>query len=130
MVGNHLPSRQHYFKKGINWSALTSGGFSGRYCDEGFVFDTKGSSCFFKSDEELLYLYPFMNSKISDMLLLIISPTLDFNCGAIAKLPIIRENNDVIIKEIKQTCQECIEKGRSDWDSFETSWDFKKHPLI
>lgn len=130
LVGNHLPSRQHYFKKGINWSALTSGGFSGRYCDEGFVFDTKGSSCFFKSDEELLYLYPFMNSKISDMLLLIISPTLDFNCGAIAKLPIIRENNDVIIKEIKQTCQECIEKGRSDWDSFETSWDFKKHPMI
>ena len=129
-VGNHLPSRQRYFKKGISWSALTSGGFSGRYCDDGFVFDTKGSSCFFRSDDELLYLYPFMNSKISSMLLLIIAPTLDFNCGTIAKLPIIRESNDETIKKIKQTCWKCIEKGRSDWDSFETSWDFKKHPMI
>ena len=55
--GNHLPSRQLYFRESLTWSALTSGSFSGRYCEPGFVFDTKGSSCFFDSQQEFQMQY-------------------------------------------------------------------------
>ena len=125
--GNHLPSRQFYFSEGINWSALTSGNFSARYCEKGFVFDTKGSSCFFRSEKELLFLFACLNSNTINNFLNIISPTLDFNCGSVAKVPILEiENNGYAIDE----CLKCIKLSRSDWDSFETSWDFQQDPIV
>lgn len=52
--GNHLPSKQYYFSECATWSALTTSGFSCRYCENGFVFDTKGSSLFCNNRDELL----------------------------------------------------------------------------
>lgn len=125
--GNHLPSRQFYFQEGINWSALTSGNFSARYCENGFVFDTKGSSCFFDSEKDLLYLFAYLNSNTSNYFLNVISPTLDYNCGSVAKVPILKIANN---REIINKCLNCVEISEKDWDSFEISWDFKQEPLV
>lgn len=127
-VGNHLPSRHLYFRKGINWSALTNGQFSGRYCEFGFVFDTKGSSCFFETTEQMLYIQALLNSNVSSKMLEILSPTLDFNCGSIGRIKVIW--NDEPLPLICSKCTNCIDEAKNDWDSFETSWDFKKHPLV
>lgn len=130
LVGNHLPSRQYYFRKGVNWSALTSGDTSVRYCDDGCVFDTSGSSCFFATDVDLYYIYPFMNTCVFREALTVISPTINSTCGSVAKIPIIISNDEEKKKQIKEKCKINIKEEKNDWDSFETSWDFKKHPLI
>ena len=130
LVGNHLPSRQYYFRKGVNWSALTSGDTSVRYCDDGCVFDTSGSSCFFATDVDLHYIYPFMNTCVFREALTVISPTINSTCGSVAKIPIIISNDEEKKKQIKEKCKINIREEKDDWDSFETSWDFKKHPLI
>ena len=128
--GNHLPSRQLYFRESLTWSALTSGSFSGRYCEPGFVFDTKGSSCFFDSQQDLVKYSCFLNSKVSNAILAIISPTLDFNCGSIAKLPVISITNENSLSILNNCFWNCVSTGKDDWDSFETSWDFQQHPLV
>ena len=130
LVGNHLPSRQYYFRKGVNWSALTSGDTSVRYCDDGCVFDTSGSSCFFATDVDLYYIYPFMNTCVFREALTVISPTINSTCGSVAKIPVIISNDEEKKKQIKEKCKINIKEEKDDWDSFETSWDFKKHPMI
>lgn len=127
--GNHLPSKQFYFREGINWSALTAGGMSIRYSEKGFTFGTSGSSCFFDNREELLYICAFMNTCVSSEMVKFIAPTINFTCGAIANLPIIL-TNEVKREVVNHKSKENIETSKADWDSFETSWDFKKHPMI
>ena len=125
--GNHLPSRKFYFKEGFSWSALTTGNFSCRYNELGFVFDTKGSSCFF--DNQLLWqTMGYLNSKVANILLKILSPTLDFNCGTISRIPILLLDgmNQNTVEAIVQD-NLCISKA--DWDCDETSWDFTRHPF-
>ena len=108
----------------------TSGDTSVRYCDDGCVFDTSGSSCFFATDVDLYYIYPFMNTCVFREALTVISPTINSTCGSVAKIPIIISNDEEKKKQIKEKCKINIKEEKDDWDSFETSWDFKKHPLI
>lgn len=124
--GNHLPSKQFYFFEGINWSALTTSSFSCRYNEHGFVFDTKGSSCFFKDYQQLSSIMGFLNTVVANRILGLLSPTVDFNAGTIANVPILFNYS----AEVTSIVDECIVCSRTDWDSFETSWDFKTHPLV
>ena len=124
--GNHLPSKQFYFNEGINWSALTTSSFSCRYNEVGFVFDTKGSSCFFHKPSQLYPVMGFLNSVVANEMLKILSPTVDYNAGTIANVPIVPTENE----HVERVTRECISIARNDWDSFETSWDFQTHPLI
>ncbi len=126
--GAPVRNKQFYFKESVTWSAISSGNLSVRYCQNGFIFDTKGSSCFFKNHDETMYYLGFLNSKVVQKFLLYLSPTLDYGVGAMAKLPTIYDfeySNSIIL-----IVSECIELCRSDWDSFEISWDFKEHPFI
>lgn len=119
---------QFYFQEGITWSTLSSGNFSARYCTNGFLFDTKGSTCFFDNKDMIPYSIAFLNSKVATMLLKVLAPTMDFNAGSIARLPIKFDKS--YFKLIFNIVEKCISDSRTDWDSFETSWDFKKTPLI
>lgn len=117
---------QYYKKQSITWTALTSGPFNARFSPMGFLFDAKGSS-FFVKDEALYYeVIAFMNSCVSNKVLSILAPTLDYNAGVVAKIPFKSVQND----RIDNLSINCIDICKKDWDSFETSWDFKKHPLI
>lgn len=117
---------KYYFKKGLTWSSVTVGKLSMRFCDGGFVFDSKGPMCFIDDDINYEYILGVINSKIVDEFLKILAPTIDFSQGAIGRIPIIISNS----KEIKQNVLECINLSKLDWDSYEESWEFKKHPIL
>ena len=118
---------QYYFRQGITWSSLTSNKLSMRYSPKGFVFESKGSVCFIKNEDNLFYILGLMNTIIVNNLLLVLSPTLDYHEGPISKVPIIiSSEKDIVDKLTKQNVKLC----KVDWDTYEMSWDFKKHPLI
>lgn len=126
--GNHLPSRTYYFKKCITWSDISMSNFAGRYCDQGFVFDVKGS-CGFPDEENFYYIIAFLNSCLVPKYVDMLNPTLSTQVGDLKRLPLIQLDDETkcIVNELSK---ECIEISKNDWDSFETSWDFDKHVLI
>lgn len=121
-----IQNTQFYFKKALTWSALTSGSFSIRWSDEGAIFGS-GAHCAFAEEELMIYALGFMNSKVMSMFLQIVSPSLNFNVDDIRSTPFIRNDRE---NEIRELVKHCIAISKEDWDSFETSWEFKKHPLI
>ena len=116
---------QMYFQKGLTWSSLSSGLFSLRYVPEGFIFETKGSMCFVP-EEKILYVLALYNTKVIQEYLRFLSPTLDYHEGPLGKTPVIYKPS----ASIDSIANDCLSHAKTDWDSFETSWDFKKHPLI
>ena len=117
-------SESMYFKRLITWTAVSSGNFSCRYIDKGFLFDSGGSSIDAGNNVELLLL--LLNSKIGQYYLTMFNPTLNYQPGDVGRIPVLKCDN-IRIKELF-TC--VVEDCKNDWDNFETSWDFKKHPLI
>lgn len=120
-------NKQFYFLEGGTWSTLSSADFSMRYCPKGFIFETKGSMIFAK-DGNLKYIIGLLNSKIIQQILKILSPTLDYHEGPLGKVPV--KLQEEYIEKVEQIVTQNIQHSRNDWDSFEPSWDFKKHPLI
>ncbi|AQA18963.1 SAM-dependent methyltransferase [Halioglobus japonicus] len=114
----------YYFRKGLSWSALSSGLFSLRDQPEGFIFADKGQAMFPYEEKDRLPLLGVMNSTVATKFLESISPTLDFNLGYIAKVPV------AISESISESANELISIFRKDWDSYEVSWDFKEADLI
>lgn len=123
--GNHLPSRQLYFHKGLTWSSLSSAMLSMRFSDIGFVFETKGSM-YFTIDDNIKYILAVMNSKIAMYFLSVLCPTIDFHEGPVSKTPLIVNEKELV----EQLSEENVLLSKNDWDSFETSWDFEGHPLM
>ncbi|MEX1029997.1 MAG: BREX-1 system adenine-specific DNA-methyltransferase PglX [Paenibacillaceae bacterium] len=118
-------NQQFYFNEGGTWTAISSGAFSVRYFPEGYLFSNAGMAMF-GEHERLLYLVAMLNTKLCQYYLRIFSETLNYNQGDIARLPIIIENEDGVNTLATAT----ISLSRSDWDSFETSWDFTRHPFV
>lgn len=117
---------QHFFKSAITWSLITSSKNSFRFLPEGCVLGDAGPVCFANNDTK--YLLGFLNTNISQFILNAINPTLNCSTGVVNTLPIIlNESKKGIIEEI---VKENIELSKQDWDSFETSWDFKTHQLL
>ena len=82
--------------------------------------------CFPKNQNDLDYYVGLLNSVVSQYFIGIIAPNLDFNSGTVVKLP-LKINSKTRVTEL---AEKCVDISKNDWDSFETSWDFKKHPLI
>ena len=123
---SNLRNKDKYFKKGITWSTVTSGNSSFRFFSEGFLFDN-GGSCLFSKKLNLMYIQGFLNSKVAT-LFLNVQPTLNTQPGTIGNLPLYVKLNHV--DDVAFIVEKCISLSKSDWDSFETSWDFEVHPLI
>ena len=126
--GSVLRNIDYYFKKGLTWSSMTSKSLSVRFSPEGYIFESKGSMCFIKNEKNIYYILGLLNSKVINCLLLILSPTLDYHEGPMGKLPVII--NDKYFFTVESLVKENIKLAQENWDSFEMSWDFKKHPLI
>ena len=120
-------NREHYFHESITWTMISSSKFGVRYSPQGSIFDIRGSSIFLKG-EKIFYLLGLLASSVVWEILKFLSPTISFEVGVVAQIPIIINENQFpnIISDVKSN----IQISRADWDSFETSWDFKKHPLI
>lgn len=121
--GGRMNNVEFYFKPSISWSKISSGLFSSRFFLNGFIFDVSGCSVF---GEHLLYLLGFTNSIITREILKCVSPTLNYEVEHIKKLPVIFKFKN----KVECLSKENIDISKTDWDSFETSWDFQTHPLL
>ena len=121
-----IRNKNYYFMPGITWTAISSAKISVRSFDCGFLFSSAGFCIFEKTYKN--YILALMNNKVGEAILKILSPTINFNVGDIAKIPvkIIDEKVDIV----NALVDECIDIVKSDWDSYETSWDYKMHPLV
>lgn len=122
-------NREYYFKEGITWTFVSSSNFGARYTDKGFLFDVGGSSLF-PDKKNIYYILGLLSTKITFEFLRIQNPTLNFQVGNIANIPTIITDNVDLFNTINNKVKENINISKKDWDSFETSWDFKTHPLI
>ena len=115
-----------YFKENITWSKISSGSIAFRYKPRGNIYDVAGTSIFAPHDM-LFYLEAFLNSCVAGKIAEILSPTLNYEVGQISNFPLIISNERNKILSVVQDLTKC---SQLDWDSFETSWDFTRHPFV
>ena len=120
-----IANYQYFMKPGLTWSTLTSGNFSIRWFDEGYIFDN-GGCCIFELGDKREFLCALLNSKVFSYIFGQLNPTLNFQSGEVAKFPIIYKDSE----EIKNLSLENVKLSREEYDCYETSWDFERHPLI
>lgn len=123
-VGNHLPSRDFYFRESITWSKVTSGGLSMRYIPNGSAFDVAGCSIF--CDENLMYMLGFVNSCVMQNLMNVLSQTLNYEVGSVKSIPIIYNDID----KVESLVEENVAISKIDLMSYETHSEFERHPLV
>ena len=129
--GALLRNRDVYFKPFIAWTKISSAGTGFRIFEEDFLFDGAGGSLFNKHcGAEDIYLLGLLNSKVNTIVLNLISPTLNFNENHIGAIPLILCEETKVKEEIESLVNDCISISKKDWDSFEASWDFQRHPLV
>ena len=115
-----------YFKNSISWSKISAGSIAFRSYPNGFIYDVAGTSLFPFNEDKYNYYIGVVNSNTIRHILKIMSPTLNFEVGQIATLP-IADNNSASISDCVSNC---IATSKLDWDAHETSWDFKWNPLL
>ena len=117
-----------YFKSCLCWSLITSGDISFRALNtDEFVMGDAGPACY-PNPEMYFYLLGLLNSSSIQLLSKAINPTLNWSAGVVGSFPVLlpRESLD----GIKSLVAEQVVESEVDWDSFETSWDFKRNPLV
>ncbi len=123
-MGNHLPSRHRYYQHGITWNDVSTSKYCARYVENGFVFDAAGPTCFFDGNE--FYLLGLLNSNVTQEFLNVICQGLHYSTGHIPNIPFIKKDEEIVAG----ISYNSIDYVKSDWDSYETSWDFTTHPLV
>lgn len=118
-----LQGKSMYFAKFASWSKISSKGNPFRLYGDNFLFDSGAPAL---SNDELVLTLGLFNSKVGAYYLSVISPTLNLQVGDVKKVPLIIKNKD----EILTIVNECTNFSQVDWDSYETSWDFKRNPLV
>jgi hypothetical protein len=125
-ISSHAFSgEEDYFKTGITWGEITSGNFSARFHTHN-IHSHKSPTIF--TEKDLSYVLGYLNTNIFNYYVKLINPTISTGVNVVKKIPIIVEEK--IKPEVNQFVQENIALSKADWDSFETSWDFERHPLV
>lgn len=112
----------------VSWSSISSGKPAFRHKPDGFMFDAAGYSMFPKTDMDLCTLCAFANSSIAEEMLSFLSPTLNYQAGDILSMAVLDPADAV--GDIKEIVSALNNNSQLDWDSLETSWDFKCSPLL
>jgi hypothetical protein len=116
------------FMQGLTWTVISTGSCSFRFSPKGYLYNNKGPVLFSKNNLLDYYLLGLLNSKVVDYCLALISPTMGFESGYISDLPVVV--SEQAQSKVDLLVAANIALSRADWDSFETSWDFARHPLI
>ena len=119
----YIINSDRFFTEAIGWSAISSSDISVRYVGFGFAFSSAAMEAF---DSDLKYLMALINSSVAKDILQLLAPTLNYGVEQIGKIPLVKKNTETV----DQIVNDCIGLSKNDWDAFETSWDFRKHPLI
>ena len=126
-AGSVIRNPDCFFMPSITWSKISSGSIAFRFKPAGHVFDVAGTSVF-SDQKSLKYLQGACNSSVIMRVASMLSPTLNFEVGQIATYPIIQnDEQEPLVNDMVDSCREL---SKTDWDSFETSWDFIRHPLV
>lgn len=130
-IKNHPKSAvrnaQYFFKPHISWTLVTSGTYSARLFEHGYLLDTASNCIYFTSKSDERYVLALLNSKVAGEILQLLNPTLNMSCGVVALVPYVTPfftDNEYEMVDYNITAT------KQDWDSFETSWDFQSHPLV
>ncbi|WP_285183826.1 BREX-1 system adenine-specific DNA-methyltransferase PglX [Rhodococcus sp. MEB032] len=119
-------SPQTYFRPSLSWSKISSGEPAFRMYPSGFVYDVAGTSIFTDDSERRDELAAFANSSVALEMLKAIAPTLNYEVGQIAQLPVVSLQGT----EAGDIARQAVELSRQDWNEFETSWDFALPALL
>lgn len=121
-----------YFKEAISWNGITSGIFSIRFRESGSIHDVSGMSAFSENSMNLKYLLGILGTKISDVIFKMLNPTLSLQVGDFNNFPVIPkeeiDNDDY--KNIIKLVDDNILISKTDWNLYETAWDFKSNMLL
>lgn len=117
-----------YFREGMTWNDITSGTFAMRYSPADSMFEGKGPMAFAPTSEAVFGYIAFFNTKVCRSLLSFLAPTINFNIGDVARVPIIPEIQQR--HQAREFGRKCIQMAKSDWDAYEASWDFTSLPLL
>jgi len=126
-VRSTVPNTDYYFRECITWSKISSGALAMRYRPPGSIFDVAGA-CIFSEAKNLQLLLAFCNSSVAMRCLEALSPTLNFEGGNVASLPICESPE--LRSKVEEVIPQVIEMSRADWDNSESSWDFRNQPLL
>lgn len=119
----YIVNTDKFFYPGLTWNAISSATFGARIFENGFLFSS-ASMCGFGSHRE--YILALLNSCVSKKILEVLAPTLNFGAEQIRKVPCSLDREH----EVEMLAQSAITQSEADWDSYETSWDFKRNPLV
>lgn len=125
-VKSHNYNGNKAFRYGITWNSIGTSDIICRISEQGFLHDAAGPLCTINNEEDTFYFLGLLSSVVAKGIYTFINPTINFVPGTILSLPIKFDMDE----EVKDIVKQNIQLSKSDWDSFETSWDFKKHPLI
>lgn len=127
--GHLVPRSQKYmFLPEITWSKISSGKAAFRYKDKGHLFDVAGLCLFPNEGKADLSLLAFCNSSVAQSFLSFLCPTLNFEVGGVCSMPFVDLNS--ARGEVDRLASDCISDSLTDYNSFEISCDFKRHPLV
>ena len=124
-IRSTVPNTGYYFRECATWSKISAGTIGFRYRPPGSIFDVAGACLY---SDELLWMLAFANSAVAMLILRTLSPTLNYEGSHISALPV--KLDERFRAQVEHLTEENIALSRRDWDSFETSWDFQRHPLI
>jgi hypothetical protein len=128
-VRSHNFNGEFSFREGVTWSDVTSGANAFRYMPPGFLFDGRGSAGFSDSRNILLESLGLLNSKLSFDCIAAINPTIAVNVGEIGRIP-LHPNVRLLSNQVVPLVEECIDIATKDWNLHETSWDFRRSPIV
>ena len=124
-----FPKDEILFRRGITWTLVSMNPLFGvRELGKNLTFNKAAATILFNDETIIDYVLGFLNSKVSQALLRIINPTMNNNIKDILNMPFIKDMN--FYPQVKSLVQYNISISKQDWDAFETSWDFQKHPLL
>ena len=121
-----IKNRNCYFKQGVEWSDLTTGSFGARMVRGGFIFDACSPTLFIVGGCTYEFILGFMNTNVFQKYMNILSPTMHYNICNVVQVPLIKNNTETVHDLVAENTN----ISKDDWDAFETSWDFKRHPLV
>ncbi|SDK39637.1 BREX-1 system adenine-specific DNA-methyltransferase PglX [Natronincola ferrireducens] len=117
-----------YFKEGITYTFIGKD-MAPRLSPKGFIFDVAGSMIFVE-EEWIFYILALISTNLSRHYMDILNPTINIQVGDIKNIPVIKTEDRKTLEKINRLALENIDIAKKHWDSFETSWDFEKHPFL
>lgn len=124
----HAFNLDYIFRDNVCWNSLSSNRFSARHTEYGYLYDAGGSFASVPNGMSKVYL-GFLNSCVAFYYLSALNPTMNFQKGNVGNLPVVSFDDDYAIR-ISGLVDDCLRLSQADWNAFEYSWDFVRHPLI